>query len=134
MSISFNKLPRQGHQEELCQDDILSLQKETQVRMVIKWVKKKKVSPLAAATVSWLGFFRVFFSSWCNDWSAVLVCLCFIFVEYGILWCNIRVSVQGVKSLGSHFACLCRRFEFYEVKKKFLLLFFKKKMEILLHF
>ena len=36
-----------------------------------------------------------------------------------------RVSVQGVKSLGGHFACLCRGFEFYEVKKK-LLLFFKK--------
>ena len=47
----------------------------------------------------------------------------------------IRVSVQGVKSLGGHFACLCRGFEFYEVKKiNFLLLFFKKKMEILLHF
>ena len=45
-----------------------------------------------------------------------------------------RVSVQGVKSLGGHFACLCRGFEFYEVKKKILLLFFKKKMEILLHF
>ena len=44
-----------------------------------------------------------------------------------------RVSVQGVKSLGGHFACLCRGFEFYEVKKK-MLLFFKKKMEILLHF
>ena len=44
-----------------------------------------------------------------------------------------RVSVQGVKSLGGHFACLCRVFEFYEVKTK-LLLFFKKKMEILLHF
>ena len=28
-----------------------------------------------------------------------------------------RVSVQGVKSLGDHFACLCRGFEFYEVKK-----------------
>ena len=27
-----------------------------------------------------------------------------------------RVSVQGVKSLGGHFACLCRGFEFYEVK------------------
>ena len=26
---------------------------------------------------------------------------------------NIRVSVQGVKSLGGHFACLCRGFEFY---------------------
>ena len=45
-----------------------------------------------------------------------------------------RVSVQGVKSRGGHFACLCRGFEFYEVKKFFLLLFFKKKMEILLHF
>ena len=28
-----------------------------------------------------------------------------------------RDSVQGVKSLGGHFACLCRGFEFYEVKK-----------------
>ena len=28
-----------------------------------------------------------------------------------------RVSVQGVKSLGDHFACLCRGFDFYEVKK-----------------
>ena len=45
-----------------------------------------------------------------------------------------RVSVQGVKSLGGHLACLCRGFEFYEVKKNFLLLFFKTKMEILLHF
>ena len=46
-----------------------------------------------------------------------------------------RVSVQGAKSLGGHFACLCRGFEFYEVKKKKnLLLFFKKKMEIVLHF
>ena len=29
-----------------------------------------------------------------------------------------RVSFQGVKSLGGHFACLCRGFKFYEVKKK----------------
>ena len=28
-----------------------------------------------------------------------------------------RVSVQGVKSLGGHFAYLCRGFDFYEVKK-----------------
>ena len=28
-----------------------------------------------------------------------------------------RVSVQGVKSLGGHFACLCRESEFFEVKK-----------------
>ena len=32
-----------------------------------------------------------------------------------------RVSVQGVESLGSHFACLCRGFEFYEVKEKKML-------------
>ena len=32
-----------------------------------------------------------------------------------------RVSVQGVKSLGGHFACLCRGFEFYEVKKNFII-------------
>ena len=32
--------------------------------------------------------------------------------------CDIyRVSVQGVKSLGGHFACLCRGFELYEEKK-----------------
>ena len=45
-----------------------------------------------------------------------------------------RVSVQGVKLLGGHFACLCRGFEFYEVKKKILSLFFNKEMEIILHF
>ena len=43
-----------------------------------------------------------------------------------------RVSVQGVKSLGGHFACLCQGFEFYGVKKiKKKILFFKKKMETL---
>ena len=26
-----------------------------------------------------------------------------------------RVSVQGVESLGDHFATLCRKFDFYEV-------------------
>ena len=30
-----------------------------------------------------------------------------------------RVSVRGVKSLVDHFACLCWRFDFYEVKKKY---------------
>ena len=30
---------------------------------------------------------------------------------------RIRVSVQGVKSLGGHFACLCWGFDFYEIKK-----------------
>ena len=37
-----------------------------------------------------------------------------------------RVSVQGVKSLGGHFACLCRGFEFYEVKKNFVIIFQKE--------
>ena len=32
----------------------------------------------------------------------------------------VRVSVQGVKSLGGHFACLCQGFEFYEVKKNII--------------
>ena len=34
--------------------------------------------------------------------------------------------VQGVKSLGSHFACLCGGFEFYEVKKLFFVTIFQK--------
>ena len=37
-----------------------------------------------------------------------------------------RVSVQGVKLLGGHFACLCRGFEFYEVKKKIVIIFQKE--------
>ena len=45
-----------------------------------------------------------------------------------------RVSVQGVESLGGHFVCLCWGFDFLKLKKSILLLFFKKKREILLHF
>ena len=37
-----------------------------------------------------------------------------------------RVSVQGLKSLGSYFACLCRGFDFYEVKKN-IIIFQKEK-------
>ena len=37
-----------------------------------------------------------------------------------------RVSVCGVKSLGDHFACLCRGFDFYEVKKN-IIIFQKEK-------
>ena len=44
-----------------------------------------------------------------------------------------RVSVQGVKSLGGHFACLCWRFDYYEVEK-YHHHFFKKKWEISLNF
>ena len=36
-----------------------------------------------------------------------------------------RVSVQGVQSLGGHFACLCQGFEFYEVKKFFFVIIFQ---------
>ena len=32
-------------------------------------------------------------------------------------WVSSRVSIQGVKSLGGHFACLCWGFDFCEVKK-----------------
>ena len=37
-----------------------------------------------------------------------------------------RVSVQGVKSLGGHFACLCRGFDLYEVKLFFVIIFQKE--------
>ena len=37
-----------------------------------------------------------------------------------------RVSVQGVKSLGGHFAFLCRGFEFSEVKLFFVIIFQKE--------
>ena len=39
------------------------------------------------------------------------------------------VSVQGVKSLVDHFACLCRGFEFYVVKKFFFVIIFQKENE-----
>ena len=45
-----------------------------------------------------------------------------------------KVSVQGVESLGGHFACLCRGFDFYEVKKDVFVIIFQKKRKILLHF
>ena len=41
-------------------------------------------------------------------------------------WILPRVSVQGVKSLGGHFARLCRGFEFHEVKKKSFVIIFQK--------
>ena len=37
-----------------------------------------------------------------------------------------RVSVQGVKSLGDHFACLCQGFEFYKEKINFVIIFQKE--------
>ena len=46
-------------------------------------------------------------------------------------WCQTtstkpRVGVQGVKSLGGHFTCLCRGFKFYEVKEKHIIIFKKE--------
>ena len=38
----------------------------------------------------------------------------------------LKVSFQGVKSLGGHFACLCQGFDFYEVKKN-IIIFQKEK-------
>ena len=39
---------------------------------------------------------------------------------------RVSICIQGVKSLGSHFACLCRGFNFYEVKKKIYKILFQK--------
>ena len=44
---------------------------------------------------------------------------------------RVTVSVQGVKSLGDYFACLCQDFNFCKVKEKKVLTFFKKKGEML---
>ena len=38
-----------------------------------------------------------------------------------------RVSVQGVESLGGHFATLCWEFDFYEVKNIIIIIFQKEK-------
>ena len=37
-----------------------------------------------------------------------------------------RVSVQGVESLGGHFATICRGFDFYEVKITTYIIIFQK--------
>ena len=41
-----------------------------------------------------------------------------------------RVSVQGVESLGGHFATLCWEFDFYEVKNKKCYYFFQEEKGI----
>ena len=38
-----------------------------------------------------------------------------------------RVSIQGVQSLGGHFACLCWEFDFHEIKKMCIIIFEKEK-------
>jgi hypothetical protein len=52
--------------------------------------------------------------------------LCEIILELLYVIVKPRVSVQGVKSLGGHFACLCRGVEFYEVKKIVIIIFQKE--------
>ena len=39
---------------------------------------------------------------------------------------KVRVSVQGVESLGGHFATLCQGFDFYQVKKNVTIIIFQK--------
>ena len=46
-------------------------------------------------------------------------------IHFAFSWVQIRVSVQGVKSLDGHFACLCRGSKIYEVKK-FVIIFQKE--------
>ena len=50
-------------------------------------------------------------------------------IHVGITTCLTRVSVQGVESLGGHFATLCQEFDFYEVKKYY---FSKRKVKLVL--
>ena len=40
-----------------------------------------------------------------------------------------RLSVQGVKSLVNYFACLCREFDFYKVKRNEFYHYFSKRKE-----
>ena len=54
--------------------------------------------------------------------ATVAVILACLFMEWRCYVLGSRVSVQGVKSLGGHFACLCWRFEFHEVKKNYYFL------------
>ena len=53
------------------------------------------------------------------------LCIC-MSIHVGITTCLTRVSVQGVESLGGHFATLCQEFDFYEVKKN-IIIFQKEK-------
>jgi hypothetical protein len=58
-----------------------------------------------------------------SEWSLALLSIPFL---ASVSSPSSRVSVQGVKSLGGHFACLCRGFEFYEVKKNNFVIIFQK--------
>jgi hypothetical protein len=56
------------------------------------------------------------------------------YLYIGYLFCQKKSTflVKTMKKMKKmcHFACLCPGFKFYEVKKKSLLFFLKKKMEI----
>ena len=45
-----------------------------------------------------------------------------------------KVSVQGILAFGGHFETLSQGVDFYAAKKNVLLLIFKKRKKILLHF
>ena len=47
-------------------------------------------------------------------------------IYFQIRW-QCKVSVQGIVSLNSHFAALCRGFGFYKVKKKTIIIFKKER-------
>ena len=64
----------------------------------------------------WDAYF-VFNSSHASSSLALMVLSFYYFILLGRIMGYFRVSVQGVRLLGGHFACLCRGFEFYEVKK-----------------
>ena len=69
-----------------------------------------------------------FLSALFQAWKKELHFIFRIFQFFRSEFCRrLRVSVQGVKSLGGHFACLCRGFEFYEVKKFFFCYYFSKR-------
>ena len=83
------------------------------IQLKNKWIDDVFITRLLKMEIirsSWIKYLR----SFCNN-SAINVGKKVDFTNPNSL---IRASVQGVKSLGGHFACLCRGFEFYEVKKK----------------
>ena len=67
-------------------------------------------------------------------YASNLLSCCSLLPSINLLLYLHRVSFQKVKSLGGHFECLCRGFDFYEVNEVKKILFFKKKRKILLHF
>ena len=65
-----------------------------------------------------------------TSWKKLTIIKCILHGIYN----QTLVSVQGVKSLGGHLACLCRGFDFYEVKKYCYYNFTKRKGKYLYTF